>query len=239
VQYSYPKYDTLLSKYGIHQGSHIATNAHLMAFNSSYMLTADNWEKGKSWVMDSIVTLGYKDIWFKMRQGGSTTGPKNWKVEYKVGNGAWTPTSNNYDVVESNYNQEGPFYLPPDCNNQASISVRLVVRDSLRITAGSIGDDTITGVGTSKLKLIEFYGSPNTACTLSAKLVFNSINCVNEDDIEVVIENGTPEYQIFIDNVQSILPSPYIISGLATGLHSIKIVDAYNCSVTRKLRVLR
>jgi hypothetical protein len=243
-QYSYLAYHILLSKYGINHGSTISTNAHQVPFNTSNMLTADAWqidEGDKYWELGNIVTTDYKNIYFEMRQSGSATGPKNWTVEYKIGSGEWnTFAGNTYSVVESNYNKEGPFYLPAECNNQPSISLRLKVVDNFRITV-TASDETIGPVGTSKLKLIEVYGVPNT-CNLSFVLDFEGISC--SGNIDVIVSGDSPfadnKFDIrFDDEGENLQISPYTHTPLDAGLHTISVSNAAGCMTKKHVRVIK
>jgi len=126
-----------------------------------YCLSSTGWASG----LDSsrnyntmFATTNYKDILFSSRQKSSNTGPRDFKVQYKVGaGGTWTDVAG-ATVTDTNDNfVKGTLTniaLPSDCNNQPSVYLRWIMTSNTA-TNGT----TVASTGTSRIDNLFILGT--------------------------------------------------------------------------------
>lgn len=160
VQYSLTS--TLNSTGGIsgnHPGGTFSTTSPNLSFMGSVAQTT-GWDSEtpggyKSWQTSSFSTFGYYSIRASATMYSQTDGPRDFVLEYKIGEtGTWmhiqTFTVGQSATSNSNYN----FTLPAECRNQPSLFVRwransFISLNGTNITAGArnyIKAVSITGV---------------------------------------------------------------------------------------------
>jgi hypothetical protein len=110
--------------------------------------SANQWQSGngtKYWQIDFDAT-GYYNINLSSAQRSSNTGPKNFKVQYKVGADSWTDTGT--DVVVANNFTTGitNLTLPSSCDNQSEVSVRWIMTSDT-----SVNNGVVSSGGTSRI----------------------------------------------------------------------------------------
>lgn len=136
-------------------------------FEDSYSHTSHNktlytngWDDGvgtKYWII-SFSTVGFENILLNSAQFGSDTGPRDFKIQYSVGEDDWidvhggtlelTGTNPGDATVVAN------LPLPSACDDQELVSVRWVVTSTV-----SINDGTVSSAGNSRIFDLSVSGS--------------------------------------------------------------------------------
>ncbi len=126
---------------------------------------AAGWDNGKGlkcWVVE-FTTSGYDNISFSSRQtsGGTDPGPRDWKVDYRIGqDGLWTEVAG-ATVVTANDWTTGVLdniSLPDECADQPLVYLRWIMTSDSS-TAGGLVEAT----GKCKIDNILVNGSPMNA----------------------------------------------------------------------------
>ncbi|MBK9420561.1 MAG: PKD domain-containing protein [Flavobacteriales bacterium] len=115
-------------------------------------ITNSGWDGGsgtKYWLID-FVTTGYSGITLSSKQRSSNTGPKDFKIEYRIGTlGAWTNVTGGSITVGNNAFTTGVLSnlpLPSACDNQAQVFVRWIMTSNSAVS-GALGSS-----GTNRLE---------------------------------------------------------------------------------------
>jgi len=194
--------------------------------------TATNWNDGmntKFWYI-TFKTIGYEQvkISFKQSAGGTNGGPRDFKLQYKIGSsGLWADVEGGTDTLANNWTKGvvNNLNLPADCQNQAEeIFVRWIMTSNTDVSLPAI----ITA-GVSKIDDLIVTGMPNTGIydkqeTKSMRTFPNpssasfSISMEKGTSlIEIYNSNGQLVYKAFPEN--EILP---VNKSLPAGLYFIK-----------------
>ena len=144
-------------------------------------LSAIGWSNQTSYWEFQISTVNYTNIIAKFDQLASTTGPRDWALQYRIGSGSFT-TFTTYSIplnstggaitwasastrTESkfSFNLSGVSAL----NNQTSATIRLLVNSAVSYTGGSL-----SSTGASRIDNVSIEGTvvpePGTAALLAA-----------------------------------------------------------------------
>ncbi|MGI8892665.1 MAG: T9SS type A sorting domain-containing protein [Bacteroidia bacterium] len=104
---------------------------------------ADGWHNGsgsKAWEIE-FSTLGYYDIDLTSRQQSSGTGPRDFKIQYKVG-AAGTYVDLYSPITISNatgwFGPSPQVALPPTCDDQSSIYIRWIMTSNVSQSGGTV-----------------------------------------------------------------------------------------------------
>ena len=120
---------------------------------------SSGWNSGslsKFWEV-SFTTAGYENIRFSSLQRSSNTGPRDFKVQYKIGaSGTYTDVPGGSVTVANNWTtgQLTNIALPSACNNQSSVYLRWIMTSNTGVNsspvdvAGSSAIDNILVEGT-------------------------------------------------------------------------------------------
>ncbi|MFN8246365.1 MAG: hypothetical protein U0T56_08310 [Ferruginibacter sp.] len=112
--------------------------------------TANSWASGsgtKFWQVD-IDATGYYNIKLSSKQRASSSGPRDFKIQYKVGAGAWTDVpGGTVPALADNFTSGviANLALPAACDNQSALSIRWIMTSNT-----SVGGATVT-TGTSRI----------------------------------------------------------------------------------------
>jgi hypothetical protein len=129
-----------------------------------YSATASGWDNGantKFWQVD-VNTTGASNITVSSTQGSSSTGPKEFKLQYKVGTGgSWTDVTGGTVTIlaaagsnnSSNWIALSNLALPSDADNQPLVSLRWIVTSTT-----SVGNGTVSSGGTSRISAVYVKG---------------------------------------------------------------------------------
>jgi trimeric autotransporter adhesin len=123
-----------------------------VAGSTTASASASGWDNGigtKYWQIE-FATTGYQDIKVSSVQRSSNSGPRDFKLQYKVGSGTYTDLAGVTITTANNWTTGSIFEipLPAACNNQTSVSVRWVVASDVRV-------DNSTGVASTGVSGID------------------------------------------------------------------------------------
>ncbi|WP_425555377.1 beta strand repeat-containing protein, partial [Flavobacterium cheonhonense] len=112
--------------------------------------SVSGWDGGnntKFWQID-IATLGYSNLKLSSAQRSSNTGPKDFKVQYKIGSGSWTDVPGATVTVANNWTTGAlsDVALPAACNNQASVLIRWIMTSNLQVSTGNVASTGTSGI---------------------------------------------------------------------------------------------
>jgi hypothetical protein len=119
-----------------------------------WAISANNWVDGidtKYWLIE-FSTSNCTSLTVSSKQKGSNTGPKNFKLQYRIGSaGTWTDVSGATIVVANDAFNNGVLNnvsLPVACENQTSLYLRWVVTTTNAIngTLGTSGTDRLDDI---------------------------------------------------------------------------------------------
>src|SRR5690606_34096933 len=107
----------------------------------------------KFWQVD-VNTTGMFDIRVGAIQQSSNTGPRDFKLQYKIGVGEWMDVEGG-SVTVANNTTTGitDVTLPSECDNQTSVSLRW-----LKSSDSSANNGTVASGGTSRIANISVTG---------------------------------------------------------------------------------
>ncbi|MFY8008287.1 MAG: beta strand repeat-containing protein, partial [Flavobacterium sp.] len=128
---------------------------------------ADNWNSGngsKYWEVANISTVGLVNVKVSSKQRSSNAGPRNFKLQYKVGNGTYTDVTGGAVVLADNLTTGvlTDLALPSACDNQSSISLRWIMTSNT-----SVNNSTVSSAGASNIDDIVVSGTQNTPVFVS------------------------------------------------------------------------
>jgi hypothetical protein len=135
---------------------------------------ADPTATEKYW-MATFSTVGYTDITFTSKQRGSNKGPKDFKVQYKVGAGTWADVAGGEVTVANDNYVSGKLelvVLPEETNHQPEVYLRW-----LCTSAVSIDGSAITSAGVNRLD-VSIYGVTATAPFVPVSDIINLTSVV-------------------------------------------------------------
>ncbi|MCF8298034.1 MAG: T9SS type A sorting domain-containing protein [Saprospiraceae bacterium] len=200
---------------------------------------ATGWHNGtdaKKWKVE-FETTGYTNITLssKITSGGSNPGPRDFKIQYKVGSGAWTDVANSEFQTANDWTTGvlNDLAIPNSCSNQSSVQIRWIMTSDTA-SNGSIVDST----GTSKIDDIIIKG---------AVMINVNENIISDSKINIY-PNPTTDYLNIESNTASIITLYNIIgeeiislnsnnfekidvSELNSGIYLLKIEDLTDKSV--------
>ena len=103
----------------------------------------------------TLSTVGYENISFSAKLGGTNRGPSTWKLQYSLDGTNYTDVENATYVIAANKTMEEAFTdveLPDSCSNMRKVYIRAVVYDDVainskyRIVGIASGDASINNV---------------------------------------------------------------------------------------------
>lgn len=131
------------------------TAAGPLTFNSAGATTeaasATGWDGGngtKYWEI-SFDATNYYSLAFSSKQRSSGTGPRDFKVQYKIGSGGtWTDVTGGAVTVGNDFTTGvlTDIALPTACDNQSSVYLRWIMTSNT-----SVGNGTVASTGTSRM----------------------------------------------------------------------------------------
>ncbi|MFA6300725.1 MAG: peptidoglycan-binding protein [Candidatus Paceibacterota bacterium] len=183
-------------------------------------ISADHWRlvgpgDEKYWLTETFITTGYEMITVSSKQRSSSTGPHNFIMQYRVGDGAWSDLvaiapAENEDWVFTNAQ------LPTDASDQTSVSVRWLSTDqTVSGTAGTNRLDDVIISGT------ELPPADTTAPILDITVpadggytkdnTISNLNFTASDDVD-----ETLDYAVYVDD-ESALGEPVVTGTIPSG----------------------
>jgi len=120
-------------------------------------ISTNNWENGenlKYWVIE-LSTLYYKDLTISSSQRSSSTAPKDFKLQYKIGDDNWTDIENGDIEVENNFTTGNvkELSLPSEVENKTKAYIRWIMNSNV-----SVGGSDVQSTGNSRIDNIFIKG---------------------------------------------------------------------------------
>ena len=121
----------------------------------------DHWSVGDSWII-SFDTTGYDTLSLSSAQASSKTGPKDFKIQYKIGaSGIWTDIAGGVLSLPDNPNSvsnwgDANVSLPSLCGDQAVVYVQWIVTSNLSVDSSAVAN--ISASGTNRIDDVYVYG---------------------------------------------------------------------------------
>lgn len=118
---------------------------------STKSASINNWDNGngtKYWEV-SFDATGYYNLAFSSKQQSSNTGPRDFKVQYKIGSGGtWTDVTGSAVTVANNFTSGvlSDIALPAACDNQSSVYLRWIMTSNT-----SVGGGSVAAAGTNRM----------------------------------------------------------------------------------------
>lgn len=118
----------------------------------------DNGQESKAWQV-FLNTIGFQNIRLSSKQqsGNTNPGPRDWKVQVKIGDdGVWTDVENGTYTVMNDWTTGAvdALILPSTCEDQGKVVVRWVMTSNLDINGA-----TVLQTGTTKIDDILLVGT--------------------------------------------------------------------------------
>lgn len=124
-----------------------------------------SWDNGsalKCWAI-SFTSVGTGDLKLSSRlsSGGNNPGPKDWKIEYKIGmDGSWEDVPNSEFIIandwETGFVNQLP--LPGQCNNKELVFVRWIMRSNENTAGGTVEPSGICKIDNVEVHAYSFTG---------------------------------------------------------------------------------
>jgi hypothetical protein len=202
--------------------------------STNYAATADGWNEGansKSWSIEFNAD-GYSNLklYSKQRSGGSNPGPKNWKIQVRLGSGAWEDVANGTVIVGNDWitGEVAELPLPASIDNPGttSVYVRWIMIDNEDSNGG-----TVSALGISKIDDIMVIGqnvSGNEVVVAENVVSFYPNPCsgtVNISSVEEIAKIEMCDLQgqiIFTTNSKSTKEGIHL-DGFAKGIYIVKV----------------
>ncbi|TVQ86853.1 MAG: T9SS C-terminal target domain-containing protein [Bacteroidetes bacterium] len=122
-------------------------------------ISSTQWVEGmdtKYWIIE-VSTLNFGNLTLSSKQQSSNTGPRDFKVQYRIGaQGTWIDVDNTNIIVGNDNFSSGVLSnitLPAACNNKATLFIRWIMTSNT-----SVNDGTVAAGGTSRIDEIEIRG---------------------------------------------------------------------------------
>lgn len=143
-----------------------ATNVtYNSAANGGLTARADGWNSGngtKYWQVE-FESTGYGDIRVSSKQRSSGTGPRDFKLQYRIGTGgAWTDVTGGSVTVGDNYTTGAlsNLSLPDACVNQGQVFLRWIMTSNT-----NVNNTTVAAGGSSNIDDVVISGRANSYIT--------------------------------------------------------------------------
>jgi hypothetical protein len=143
-------------------------------------ISSTSWASGadlKYWIVE-FSTIGYGDLILSSAQQSSSTGPRDFKVQYKFGQNDWTDLDGAVITTENNFTAGvlNEIALPEILNNKASVSLRWIMTSNI-----SVGGGEVAGAGTSRIDNIIIEGMFSE----DFKRIVTSVEVLDDINVEV------------------------------------------------------
>jgi|GEM_PF-6081620 len=190
------------------------------AVNADGVAASQGWDNAnteeKYWIA-TFSTEGASNLKLTSKQKGSNTGPKDFKIQYKVGNGNWTDLENgNIVVANDNYISgiKENIDLPTAMNNQESVSLRWLCTS----TANIRGDGTVANGGVNRLDISVIADGSGPSLSNDATL-----SSLKVDGAEI-IKAGTVDYTYTLADDATVVPTiTYVANDVNATIGSVTL----------------
>lgn len=162
--------------------------------NTTKAAQATGWDNGtnvKCWVVN-LTTLGYDNIKIssKMQSGGNNPGPRDYKVQYRIGTaGTWTDAPGTTIVTANDWSTGvlDSVVLPSECNNQSALYLRWIMTSNTNSSGANVGAN-----GINKIDDIYVSGQVVLSASDKAKVDIGLKVSPNPSNGKMVVETNDP-----------------------------------------------
>lgn len=208
-----------------------------------YILNGTGWDLGagtKSWET-TVDATNYNTLTVSSSQSSNSNGPKNFKIQYRVGAGSWIDVPTASAVLTTSIKQQlYKLPLPQACNNQAQLGIRWIMTDNI-----SIGGNEVTSDGISKIDNINIQGLMGQLNGIESDLNNLQVNIFpNPFSGYLSLKSSTPLKLITIYDVTGKLLMHQEVSNggvqtintesLSSGYYFVRVVDSNGNASTIK-----
>lgn len=130
-------------------GGSIKYSSSRYAAASGLWSTGDTRVPPSGWVI-TLSTLNYSALQLSFNSRGSSTAPRDWKVQYSTDNAVWTDVAGSaYQSAATPGTNVGPLALPEPASDQAVLYIRMIMADNTAITLNADGTEKPVGTDVS------------------------------------------------------------------------------------------
>ncbi|MBU3681558.1 MAG: hypothetical protein FGM16_06435, partial [Flavobacterium sp.] len=130
------------------------------ASGTDFSASTTAWTTANKFWEISVNTIGYKNIKVSSQQIASNTGPRDFKIQYKIGaGGTYTDVTGGTVLLANNWTSAvvNNLALPAACDNQSAVFVRWIPTSTTAVNGSAIA-----AAGTSRIDNIYIKGSLRT-----------------------------------------------------------------------------
>lgn len=187
---------------------------------------SESWASGtntKYWMI-TISTVGYNNLKLSSKQRSSSTGPRDYKVQYSTDGLVWTDVPNSTIVCAANFTSGvlSDVDLPAACNQQSALRLRWIMTSEVSVGAGTVGSagtnriDDIVITGTQGVSVVSATLNPNTfTFNIDQPQILSSLITWNDASAVTLVKNLnippdtlvlTADYIVVQDTIRILLP---------------------------------
>ncbi len=156
-----------------------------------------------------VSTVGFEDICFTAKLGGTKKAPRDWKLQYSLDGTTYTDIDSATYSITDNKTMELAFSdiaLPSDCDNQQTVYIRMIVTDDIAIngtntivnqTSGDAAVNNIAVTGTSLSVITELYAP--TITSTDDGLLFD------DNTVTITDNNGGADLYYTVNDGEAVL----------------------------------
>lgn len=161
----------------------------------------------------TVSTLGYEDIHFSAKLGGTKKGPSTWWLQYSLDGENFTTVNGSAFTITANKTMTKGFdniALPAECNNQSKVYIRMAVAYDIAINAvdtivGSLSGDAavnnIAVVGTTTNAVTELVAPTIT----TTSTVGDGLTVFDSDMVTIIDNNGGADIYYSVNGADAVL----------------------------------
>lgn len=161
----------------------------------------------------TVSTLGYEDIHFSAKLGGTKKGPSTWWLQYSLDGESYTTVDGSAFTITANKTMTKGFdniVLPAECNNKSKVYIRMAVAYDIAINAidtivGSLSGDAavnnIAVVGTTTAAVTEL-AAPTISTTST---VGDGLSVFDSDMVTITDNNGGADIYYSVNGGDAVL----------------------------------
>ena len=203
--------------------------------SSTKCISASGWDAGSGTKYYQIECngTGYSYLKLSSKQRSTSTGPRDWKIQYKVGAGSWTDVTSGSVTVGDNWTTgvKTDLSIPSACDNQSSLYFRWIMTSNTSVGGGTVSsagsakidDIIITAISANTITTGTIAGSPfciTSATGISVTVPFTSTGTFNSGNIysaELSDETGSFSVATVIGTLSSTANSGNISATIPAG----------------------
>lgn len=111
---------------------------------------AAGWDNGggsKFWMVE-FSSSNYAALKLSSRQRSSSTGPANFEVQYRIGDGNWEDASGESIVCSNNFNNGviSSLSLPSECDNRSLVAIRWLMTSNMSVAGGTVSANGVSNI---------------------------------------------------------------------------------------------